>query len=447
MLRPKINTVFSTCIRRDSEIWKVASPLIIDHIDATRYVVIVPWEDVELFSSISPSRYEVWCEDKLLDQVNVELIRKVLPESKSMRAGWYFQQIIKIAAILTLEDEQIGLIWDGDTIPLKRMKFFDGHKLIYRTGVHTPKIHEPYFTSIEKLLGLKRGHDHSFISQCFPANREWIIDMCCLIEQRLGIPWWKGVLKSAQESDSFSGFSEYETMGTYISHHYSEFMSIEGGRYYRPANFLCKLEVSSIMQFSRYFDYLAFDAYESKQCTGLNVGCGYTRMTKTFDGNECLNIDITSNSSADMIMDVTETMPFDNGKFNHIIAHNVLEHVSNPLSVLSEFDRILMPGGILQIEVPHLGSYNHGTDITHKFGFTFDTFNFMLYEGSYLYPTGGGGFRYRLIRFNREVLDDGMLKREYLTTIPLRGTYQEWLRKVYDFQIPGTFGFIFQKIP
>jgi hypothetical protein len=77
---------------------------------------------------------------------------------------------------------------------------------------------------------------------------------------------------------------------------------------------------------------------------------------------------------------------------------------------------------------------------------TFSSFNFLNRAGSYLYPEGNGLFNYRLISFNKENIVNGDLIREYADEIPARGTYTEWLRGVQAFEIPGTFGFIFQKL-
>jgi len=47
-------------------------------------------------------------------------------------------------------------------------------------------------------------------------------------------------------------------------------------------------------------------------------------------------------------------MPFSTGSFDSIFCSQVLEHVPEPLRVLSEFARILRPGGVLVLSVPHL---------------------------------------------------------------------------------------------
>jgi len=53
-----------------------------------------------------------------------------------------------------------------------------------------------------------------------------------------------------------------------------------------------------------------------------------------------------------------ETLPFQDGSFDSVFCSQVLEHVRDPLSVLEEFNRVLKPGGVLLLSVPHL-AYLH----------------------------------------------------------------------------------------
>lgn len=53
-----------------------------------------------------------------------------------------------------------------------------------------------------------------------------------------------------------------------------------------------------------------------------------------------------------------ETLPLVNASFDAIFCSQVLEHVADPLKVLQEFHRILKPGGVLLLSVPHL-AYLH----------------------------------------------------------------------------------------
>jgi ubiquinone/menaquinone biosynthesis C-methylase UbiE len=55
-----------------------------------------------------------------------------------------------------------------------------------------------------------------------------------------------------------------------------------------------------------------------------------------------------------------ENIPFSDNTFDVVFSTNVLEHVENPVKVLSEALRVLKPGGILQIIYPNYHSYYDG---------------------------------------------------------------------------------------
>lgn len=86
---------------------------------------------------------------------------------------------------------------------------------------------------------------------------------------------------------------------------------------------------------------------EIKQFDKLQVGGG----KRILDGY--LNLDIFP--PADIIWDCRMGLPFLNNTFNHIFSEHFLEHLDFPTSaklVISEFFRILRPGGELFISVP-----------------------------------------------------------------------------------------------
>lgn len=75
--------------------------------------------------------------------------------------------------------------------------------------------------------------------------------------------------------------------------------------------------------------------------------------------------------------------PFPDDCFNYIIAVDILEHLTDTKSVIEECWRCLVPSGTLEIQVPFFGSFAHATDMTHKRGFTPDSFGFFLPAHAY----------------------------------------------------------------
>ena len=216
-----IHSIFSVCCARDIKVWKTAAPYIIKNISAKNYYIIVPEGDLELFRQASPPDYVVLSENEFLPSGTSDLIKKFLPKDYEYRSGWYLQQLIKIAALdkLPAQPDDIILIWDADTIPLKKLNFYKDDRLLYFMGTEN---HAPYFNSIEKLLNISKSVNFSFIAQSFVFKKKWINEFIIELETLHKIPWVQSILEKSDLSHP-SGFSEYETLGNWLmSKHKSE---------------------------------------------------------------------------------------------------------------------------------------------------------------------------------------------------------------------------------
>lgn len=79
----------------------------------------------------------------------------------------------------------------------------------------------------------------------------------------------------------------------------------------------------------------------------LNIGAG-------FDNSEgYVRLDCSPYAPADVRGDI-RALPFEDGSFDAIKAHHVLEHIEkrDHVAVLNECHRVLAPGGKIDIEVP-----------------------------------------------------------------------------------------------
>lgn len=197
-------------------VWKFASSAIADKISASNHRVIVPARDIELFEEASDQRFSVESEEEYADQFSGELLT-AMGGTNPDRYGWYLQQLIKLEALHRLaKTGSVGIIWDADTIPLVPITFLSGDELRFFKGT---EYHLPYFCQIDRLLGLDKVVEFSFISQCFPCRPEWISKFVEQIELRHGTQWWTAVISTIDFRER-SGFSEYETLGTFVSHHF-----------------------------------------------------------------------------------------------------------------------------------------------------------------------------------------------------------------------------------
>jgi SAM-dependent methyltransferase len=108
------------------------------------------------------------------------------------------------------------------------------------------------------------------------------------------------------------------------------------------------------------FDYSEIDM--EPILNKLNLGCGQ------YPKEGFLNIDVDPNSKADKIVDfnrLSQDLP--NNHFELVEADHFLEHLDDPMKIMKEIHRILKPGGILHMRVPH---FSRGfTHWEHKRGF------------------------------------------------------------------------------
>lgn len=107
----------------------------------------------------------------------------------------------------------------------------------------------------------------------------------------------------------------------------------------------------------------------------LNVGCGgdyrYGYVNLDIGGNDIYGDEI----NIDIIHNLEEfPYPFEDNKFEEVQINSVLEHLNNPKRFLEEVHRISKDKAKISITTPHFSSINCWSDITHKRGFTLNTF-------------------------------------------------------------------------
>ena len=86
----------------------------------------------------------------------------------------------------------------------------------------------------------------------------------------------------------------------------------------------------------------------------LDNGSGFKREYL----ENVVNFDIVDFATTD-VLGTGGTLPFADKSFDAVLSFSVLEHVRDPFQCASEIDRVLKPGGLVQVSVPHLAPY-HG---------------------------------------------------------------------------------------
>lgn len=265
----KIKRVISVCEIKDILVWKIASVRIVRNISAESYQLICPDLQVDEFRMATHTVWEIVAESQFTKSCTIEMIRKQVTGENLGRVNWLFQQFAKINAITLSElaDEDVVLIWDADTLPLRQLNFFDqetGRLRFY----HSKENHEPYFQTIEQLLGFGRKIEVSFIAQCFPVRVGWVRSMISGMESQSRKPYVETIL-SCLPGNSGAEFSEYETMGTWLMHHHAGEIEIrKKNRWLRCGSSFLPADPSSIFAkailktLSIYFDFVAIENWK-----------------------------------------------------------------------------------------------------------------------------------------------------------------------------------------
>ena len=170
-------------------------------------------------------------EDTLIEGLNIVHLKELFIEQgrTKLGCGWYFQQFLKMAFALSYYcDTDYYLSWDSDTIPLRKIDFFDEKGKPYFTM--KTEHHNPYFVAIERLLGITVTNSRSYIAENMMFNKSIMLELIDAIQSNqdlMGDTWFEKIIFALEpESVSPMGFSEFETYGnycmTYHPHHYVE---------------------------------------------------------------------------------------------------------------------------------------------------------------------------------------------------------------------------------
>ncbi|PWC40960.1 hypothetical protein TSO352_00485 [Azospirillum sp. TSO35-2] len=101
----------------------------------------------------------------------------------------------------------------------------------------------------------------SFITQCFPIFRGWLEDFVTFVERRHGIRWYDAILNAADLSQK-SGFSEYETMGTFLANTRPERMRTYNMAWKRFGNRVCPVERARAEIPGTEFAYVSYETWD-----------------------------------------------------------------------------------------------------------------------------------------------------------------------------------------
>jgi len=104
----------------------------------------------------------------------------------------------------------------------------------------------------------------------------------------------------------------------------------------------------------------------------LNLGSGHAPSWERDDRRKYIHCDLVTLGTGDGPFVVADAvrLPFRRASFAGALAKDVLEHVDDVLSALTELRAVVRPGGRLVLTVPRAVPRAVWADVTHKRGFT-----------------------------------------------------------------------------
>lgn len=206
-------------------------------------------------------------EDTLVPGMTLKNIRACIEKriGDGKRAGWYFQQFLKLGYAYRCNDEYY-IVWDADTVPLHAISHMEGgHPCFTKKEEMEPA----YFETLERLFGgtVSRYGEFSFICENMIMNVGIMKEMLQAIMEQPGLSgdsFWERILSAV--SDEYlpkSGFSEFETYGNYVMKHYPKLYYMRTLRGLRKGAEFFGMDpsIKQLEWAARSYDTIAFEGW------------------------------------------------------------------------------------------------------------------------------------------------------------------------------------------
>ena len=182
------------------------------------------------------------------------------------RTGWYEQQFLKMAYSRICNNE-FYLIWDSDTFPIKPVNMFENSNPIFDMK---KEHHSPYFTTLSRLIPDLQYSKMSYISEHMLVKTEYMKKLLNEIENNNNLPgnlFWEKIILSIDKNDILlSGFSEFETYGSYVDNrfpnvykHRNWYSKRDAARFFGNID---NMEEKDFTWLSKDYDALSFENWD-----------------------------------------------------------------------------------------------------------------------------------------------------------------------------------------
>jgi hypothetical protein len=253
--------VVTACLPRDLHLLRLAIPRLARFLPVRKIHVCAPRREFPRFHSTLGSDVVLLDEDEMVPGVRLAELRKLKLTGFPRGAGWYFQQLLKCGFAFLGGPEDSYLIWDADTVPLRKIELFDEAGRAFFTRAE--ERHAPYFENYERLLGWAPTPPCSFIAQHVVVRKAYMRAMLSEIEARIpGEENWAWKIMRTLQGTNSNLFSEYEFYGNYVSSIHPEEVVLRDLSWTRDGVRLASFHPSEadLDRLAKKFDFVSFEA-------------------------------------------------------------------------------------------------------------------------------------------------------------------------------------------
>lgn len=262
--------VITICNADHLPVWKLTSKLLPEFVKADKYFVYVPENEVVLFSRVSDPRISVRSQGELAHEYRAILEQKILEANNISRFGWYLQQFFKLELIFDNDPKfDLTVIWDADCVPTRNIPILDTEgKLVYLSVAN--EFHGEYFTLIEKLLGMRKVVEMSFVIPGFPIFHRVAQNLRKELEKSFPQSDWYDILIQNINFELRSGLSETELLGTWVTNAYPNSWSVLNGTWERRGQkrfgYAKNMTVNKIIKIGKSYnlDIISFENWDTR---------------------------------------------------------------------------------------------------------------------------------------------------------------------------------------
>jgi len=137
------------------------------------------------------------------------------------RSGWLFQTMLKWADQVC--DSEYYYVTCADTVLIRPQVFLRKDKMVL---LNSDSYYPPYYQVYKRLIGKSRNQFATFTANQIFISKTKLVELKRVIKNNTGLEWYRAILEKVDRSQG-SGYSGYETYGSWVAKNYPGEVVIE----------------------------------------------------------------------------------------------------------------------------------------------------------------------------------------------------------------------------